>query len=139
MGAVKLETKSQGRGNHQWDFVSLNSLEVIDVLIRFRSRFDETYLAKQLYQSSPMVTNGIPDFVEIVTCMYVDLDNYIKNAKLYRIERYIVKKLMLGYSIQDITQMLNIWVMKKYTERNITNVFKNTCKKILHEYKYNYD
>lgn len=139
MGSVKYETKNQGRGHHQWDRVSLNNIDAIDVLIRFRSKFDESYLSKCFYTYDVTESNGIPEFVEIVTCLYADLDTYIKRADLNEYELDIVKYLMMGYLFEDIIKLVNKkYMTNKKTSELKRNFRRNICRKILNEYNYDY-
>lgn len=138
MGGVKLETRSQGRGYHQWDNVSLNTINVIDVLVRFRTKFDEAYLSKELYTNDVNRTNGIPTFIEVITCLYADLDIYIKKANLYKIEKFIIKCLMLGYNFTDIPELVQKHLDYIYDRSAIKKIYWNSVKKILLEYKYDY-
>lgn len=139
MGSIKIETKNQGRGSHEWDNISLNNIDAIDVLIRFRHKFDQTYLSKKLYTYDIYESNGIPEFTEIITCLYVDLDKYIKRANFTDYELDIIKYLMMGYLFEDIIKLVN----KKYDkDKTLTELKRNfrrsICLKILDEYKYDY-
>lgn len=138
MGSVKLETVSQGRGYHQWDNVSLNNIDVIDVLIRFRTKFDESYLSKELYSHDIFKTNGIPNFVDIISCLYADLEIYIKKANLYKIENFIIKALMLGYTFTDVPELVEKHLELIYERSDIKKIYWNSVKKILFQYNYDY-
>lgn len=38
MGSVKIETRNEGRGLHEWDYISLSEPRVVAKLIAERSR-----------------------------------------------------------------------------------------------------
>lgn len=140
MGAVKLETRSQGRGVREWDNVTLNSIDTIDILIRFRAKFDKSYYSKCYYSTDIFESNGVPEFLEIITCLYVDLDKYIERSEFNDYEKDIVKYLMLGYQFEDIISLVN----KRYmTNKSIGEIKRNfrrsICRKILNEYRYDYE
>lgn len=91
-----------------------------------------------MYTRDIFKTNGLPEFVEIITCLYVDLDNYIKSANLYKIENFIIKRFMLGYNLSDVREIVNKKLNKDYGNVTIKQVYKNAVRKILFEYNYNY-
>lgn len=138
MGSVKMETRSQGKNAHEWDNVTLNSVDAIDILIRFRHKFDEAYLSKCLYTTDIFSSNGVPDFTEIISCLYIDLDRYIKKAQLHVIEKAMINYLMLGYSFDDFVNALNRDFKKNYKSGDLKRFFRRSCNKILYEYNYDY-
>lgn len=138
MGRVKKETTNDGRNNHEWDAVNLSSVNNIYILIKNRSVFETTYLSKQFYDN-PLVTQGVPEFVENIVCIYVDIDRYIKKSNLTEMQLFILKYIMLGYSYKDITSFVNRKFECEYTARFIKNFFLCICKRIFIQIEYNYE
>lgn len=47
MGSVKRETRNEGYGLHEWDYVPLGEPRVVAKLIQGRSRLDASYYPKR--------------------------------------------------------------------------------------------
>jgi len=108
MGAVHEEQRNEGKGTQEWYKLSLSDTTVIDKLIRNRSRLDPCYVAKQFANGNPFLTNGVPDFAEPIAVMYMDLETLIDACRFDDRQKYIIRKLMLGYSETDIAYYLNV-------------------------------
>ena len=106
--------------------------------MKYRSKFDENYLSKYLYSNDIFASNGVPDFVEVITCLYADLDQYIGSAKLNKYEKLIIKYVMIGYKFSDIEILLNSNHGADHKINKIKYMYKKICIKILNEYKYSY-
>ena len=124
MGVVRIETLNQNRNYHEWEAVSLSDVDTIKGLIKYRVKFDKFYDAKRFESKNPFVSNGVPEFHEIVEVTYLDLERLIKNAKLSDSQGFIVSKLMQGYSENDLAEIL------KNDVSNVLSVFDTACKKI---------
>lgn len=122
MGAVKRETRSQGRGLREWDYVSLSETRTIAHLIRNRSKLDDSYLGK-MFEGS-FESNGIFPFSEPVIVTYLDLDRLIEQSPLSDIERFTINKLMLGYTLLDLEEIHGI------PSRTFADIFSKACQKI---------
>lgn len=138
MGKIKLETVNNGRNNHEWDSVNLNSLNNLYLLIKNRSRFEETYLSKQ-FNVSPVSTNGVPRFVENIICIYVDIDLYIKKTSLTKLQKVILKYIMLGYNYTDIAELINNNFELNYDNKLIKCFFISICKRIFFRIQNDYE
>jgi len=135
LGAVKIEIKK----DHEWNNVTLNNVEIIEFLTKFRWKFDDNYICKNLYNNDITKSNGIPDFYEEITCLYADLDMYIKNIKLQKEEKELIYKIMMGYDFETVSKIIEKKFNKKFKSYQLKFKFKYICKKILEEYKYNYN
>lgn len=124
MGSVKNETTNQGRGVHEWDNISLSEVNTIKSLIKYRVEYDKFYEAKKYETNNPFITNGVPQFYEIIEVTYLDLERLIKNAKLNEKQIYIIKMCMRGYDFEYISQKLNC------AENTVSRVFDTACEKI---------
>lgn len=79
MGSVKLETRNEGRGLREWDYLPLGEARVVSQLLKNRSRWDESYWPI-LCERHDFSSNGVFPFSEPVLCVYIDLDNLIEAA-----------------------------------------------------------
>lgn len=101
MASVKHETRNEGRGLHEWDYVPQSEPRVVIKLITDRWRQDESYY--------PLLEGGgVFQFSEPVLCTYIDQDTLIQSARLSKSEDRIVKYLMRGYSASDIAEHYGI-------------------------------
>jgi hypothetical protein len=77
--------------------------------------------------------------VEIITCLYIDLDRYINKADFTDYEKDILKYLMMGYLFEDIVGLINKKYMINKKTGDLKRIFRRSiCLKILEEYKYDY-
>lgn len=76
MGSVKLETRNEGRGLHEWDYLPLSEERVVAQLIKNRWRLDAAYypLMEEAACCNPLVSHGVFQFSEPVLTTYIDLD-----------------------------------------------------------------
>ena len=102
MSSVKLETRNEGRGLREWDYVPLSEPRVVTQQIQNRHKCDESLYALSHETTNPIVSNGVFPFSEPVLVTYMDLDHLIETAQLTKPERKIVRWAMYGYSLQDI-------------------------------------
>ena len=89
MGAVHKETPAQNKGFHEYESVSLSDPKCIASLIKFRS---------VIYPTQKSCTH----FSELMTCIYLDIDELIRKTPMRRVERETLKALMKGDTIQDV-------------------------------------
>lgn len=89
MGAVHKETPAQNKGFHEYESVSLSDPRCIASLIRFRSVI---YPEDKSYKH----------FSELMTCIYLDIDELVCRTPMRRGEREIIKSLMEGNTIADV-------------------------------------
>jgi hypothetical protein len=136
MGKIKFETTSHGRNNHEWDAVNLNNVKSIYILIKNRSKFEETFISRQ-YQNS-ILSNGIPDFIENITCLYIDIDRYIQKTIFSNIQKLILRYIMLGYSFGDIANILNKRFNYQFDGKVIKIFYYGICRRIFSTINYEY-
>ena len=128
MGSVKLETRNEGRGLREWDYVPLSEPRIVARLIKNRWKVDETfYPLMESTDISILATNGVFPFSEPVLVTYIDLDNLIETAHLTRAERQIVHRLMEGYSGTDIAEHYGT------TKEHVTTLLQSASQKIARE------
>lgn len=101
MGSVKLETRNEGRGLREWDYLPLGEDRVVAYLIKNRSKLDPA-LYPSLTASDLYSTSGVFLFSEPIICTYVDLENLIHTCGLSPMEMYTVNHMMLGYTLADM-------------------------------------
>lgn len=104
MGAVKFETRNEGRGLREWDYVPLSEPRVVAKLIQTRWKVDESYYPLLEQSANPLISNGVFPFSEPVLCTYIDLDMLIEETELTSAEEQTVNYLMRGYSMSDIAE-----------------------------------
>ena len=102
MSSVKLETRNEGRGLREWDYVPLSEPRVVTQQIQNRWKADEAYYPQIEETENPLISNGVFPFSEPVLVTYIDLDMLIQEAKLSKSEWKIVSWLMQGYIASDI-------------------------------------
>lgn len=139
MGRIKKETTNDGRNNHEWDAVNLSNINNLYILIKNRSVFETTYLSRQFSNSNPLVTQGVPEFVENIVCVYIDIDRYIKKTNLTEMQLFILKYIMLGYNYHDISIFIYRKFNNEYSPRFIKNFFLCICKRIFIQIEYDYE
>lgn len=132
MGSVKHETPAQGYGKHEWDVVNFSSVENIKTLIKFRSQFDEFYTVKNFFTNNICVSNGIPSFCEMITCVYCDLDELISKTKLSTTQNMILNMLMIGYDENYIADSIKCQI--DVVKKQITAI----CRRLFETYKNQY-
>lgn len=62
----------------------------------------------KLYDSSPLVSQGVAPMSEPVTVTYLDLDRLIEKCGLTDKEKFVVDLLMRGYTRSDIRDDTNL-------------------------------
>lgn len=62
----------------------------------------------KLYDSSPLISQGVAPMSEPVTVTYMDLDRLIGKCGLTEREKFIVDLLMRGYTRSDIRDDTNL-------------------------------
>ena len=62
----------------------------------------------KLYDSSPLISQGVAPMSEPVTVTYMDLDRLIEKCGLTEREKFIVDLLMRGYTRSDIRDDTNL-------------------------------
>lgn len=139
MGKVKKETVNNGRNNHEWDAVNLSSINNLYILIKNRAIFESTYLSKQFVDTNPLVSQGVPRFVENIVCVYADIDSYIKKTNLTEMQLFILKYIQLGYNYQDISLFIQRKFNNHYSPRFVKNFFLCICKRIYIQINYDYE
>ena len=107
MGSVKQETRNDGRGLRHFDYITFSEPRVVKILIEKRSQLDPAYLPC-LEQVPCIETTGVFLTGDPVLNTYIDLDILLDAAGLTKTERFIAKRLMVGYTIQDIAEMHNV-------------------------------
>lgn len=108
MGHVKRELRNEGRGLHEWDYVSLSEHRVVATLIKNRRKVDSSYYMKLFGAvQHPLVSQGIAPFSEPITVTYLDLDKLIDTCGLTRAERTVINTIMFGYSFNDVADSKN--------------------------------
>jgi hypothetical protein len=105
MGSVYEQTKNEGLGNMEWYHISLSEINTIRSLIRNRIEFDRLYWAKTHTTNDIFLTNGTDDFIENIIVSYIDLENLIHKANLNKTQLHIIKKLMQGYTEEDLAEL----------------------------------
>ena len=132
MGSVKLETRNEGRGLREWDYVPLSEPRIVSQLIKNRWRVDEAFYPKLEGNASSLSCNGVFPFSEPVLVTYIDLDNLIAETPLTKSERKIVHWLMEGYEMPDIADHYGI------TVSHVGVLFFRAVKKIVDTCNENY-
>lgn len=88
----------------QWSYLSLSELSVVIKLIRTRSLVDTFYVAQRYANPmSPLSSDGLVDFAEDILTTYIDLDVLISECGLTEKEKFLVTRLMDGYTVRDFT------------------------------------
>lgn len=62
----------------------------------------------KLYDSSPLISQGVAPMSEPVTVTYMDLDRLIGKCELTEQEKFVVDLLMRGYTRSDIRDDTNL-------------------------------
>ena len=126
MGSVKLETRNDGRGLREWDYLPLCEEKTVAKQIQERSRQDPTYYPS-LTNASIFMTDGINLGGEPIICTYIDLEMLIDACNFSSRERLVLDDLMYGYNSQDIADSLAV------ARQTIDVIFKRAVKKIVEE------
>lgn len=80
-----------------------------------------------LFDTNPVVSNGTPEVVEDIVCIYIDLDSLIASCGLTPGEERIVKNLMMGYAMSDIAEHFHV------TRQTCSVLLKRAVDKIVAE------
>lgn len=114
MGAVHKETPAQNIGVHEFEGVSLSDPRCIAHLIKYK---------EQIYPEDKSEFH----FSELMTCIYIDLENLVRNSKLTKSERWTVQMMMRGYSITDIVEEYG------YSYQTVHTWFRRACVRMAKE------
>ena len=140
MGHVHEEQRSQNRGYHEWESLTLGEPETIKELIINRSLLDSMVNIRNLQGNSIETAENKP-FIELVEVLYLDLDNLIEQCKFNKEQLFIIKKLEEGYGYNKSGKYDFTWLRdklgKKYN-KEIDSLFKNICKRISEKNLYNW-
>lgn len=119
MGRVKRDTFK----NNQWLFTAYDNIDTIMGLIVHRAECDMPYDG-----SETLLTQETYEYCEPVRAVYMDLDKMISETKLSYKQRYVIERLMLGFSLSDIAKEFNC------NKRDIISILKTGAKKIQKTY-----
>lgn len=109
MGSVKFETVGEGRGLHEWDYLSFGEPRTVKAQIVSRSKVDATYYMKLGDAANgPWITQGVTPMSEPIICAYIDLDRLVETCGLSKAEMRVVKYLMRGYCLSDIAEHMDV-------------------------------
>lgn len=123
MGAVKKELRNEGRGVHNWDYITLGDERTVYELLRSRLSQDAGY-ADKVYPCGEFSGGGKIQFAESIACAYIDLDRLIMLANLTSNQHLVVRLVMQGNTPQDIAESLG------KDNRVITKTLDRAVKKI---------
>lgn len=123
MRSVNFEAGNEGRGQHEWDYLSLGEPRVVAQLIQGRSRLDASYYPKQ-EAGSHTRSAGVFRISEQILATYMDLDRLIETCGLSARQRQIVRLLMDGYTITDVAEDLCV------TKQTVNIQFRRAATKI---------
>lgn len=131
IGSVKRDIHRQETQFHR---VTFSDTQCIKGLITHRSSVDPYYgLEPDDYYDH---AGTIYPMNQELICLYIDLDNLISRCKLNVKQRFIINKLMLGYTTRDVAKMF------KQTTHSIDKSFDVICEKIKKlndlDWKYEY-
>lgn len=136
MGNVKHESISQGRGCHEFDYISLKT-DMVKYLICNRSKIDsmfevKTYNGEMENQSNNSKEDYLDMFKEPIEITYLDLEKLIDETELTKKQKYVLVKKMQGYSDIELGEILQC------QPKAIYNTMNTICKKIenLNDYKW---
>jgi uncharacterized protein (DUF433 family) len=107
----------------QWQNIGYDNVEAIMGLIVHRFDYDTPYTSMET-----ALTQENYFYSENVRCVYMDLDNMIKDTKLSFKQKYIVERIMIGFTMSDIAKEFNA------EKRDITNILRSAAKKIQKTY-----
>lgn len=123
MGSVKLETRNEGRGLREWDYLSLGEARVVSHLIVNRSKLDPAFYPS-MTNSDINSTAGVSQFSEPILITYIALEKLIGSCGMSPMEQKTVDYLMMGYSAADIADHLG------KTRQTVETYFKRAVAKI---------
>lgn len=126
MGSVKLETRNDGRGLREWDYLPLCEERVVSKQIQERSRLDPTYYPS-LTNAGLFMTDGINLGGEPIICTYIDLERLISSCDFSSRENQVLNDLMYGHTSADIAERIGV------TRQTVDVMFKRAVKKIVDE------
>lgn len=119
MGRVKRDLYKQ----IDWLLVSYDQIEAIMGLIIHRAECDSPYDS-----TGTVLTEESYTYSGNVRAVYIDLDKMISETKLSYKQRYVIERLMLGFSLSDIAKEFNC------NKRDILSILKTGAKKIQKTY-----
>lgn len=125
MGHIKVDTSIK---DIMWYNTNLSNIETIKGLMKFRIEFDLLYERNDSILNLTTSYQDLTDMSDEVICLYIDLDNCIKNCGLTKTQKFIIDLYMKGMSVTDIADKLECY------SSNITGIINSACKRIL---KYN--
>lgn len=143
MGSVKVDVHKSDR---PYEFVSFSDIECIKGLITKRAYIDGCVDVEHVTASNWKKSFGensigyasdyIGDVNQEIIAIYATLDEYIKRIKLTDKQKFLLEKIMIGYSYRDIYDVYGYDI--KNTNRDINII----CRKIKYLndilWKYNY-
>lgn len=130
IGLVKIDLKKSDR---QFELITFSDIDCIKGLIKNRCIIDPYFRAEP--NNNFNYAGAVKPLSQELICIYVDLDRYIEMAELNAKQRYIVDRLMEGYTEDDISQMFGDRM------QNIYSHVDKVCKKIkaVNDYGWYYD
>ena len=84
----------------------------------------------KLYDSSPLISQGVAPMSEPVTVTYLDLDRLISKCELTKLEQLVLDLLMRGYTRSDIRDDTNL------TMETIVSLLTSAVEKIVEMNEY---
>ena len=84
----------------------------------------------KLYDSSPLISQGVAPMSEPVTVTYLDLDRLIGKCELTKLEQLVLDLLMRGYTRSDIRDDTNL------TMETIVSLLTSAVEKIVEMNEY---
>lgn len=84
----------------------------------------------KLYDSSPLISQGVAPMSEPVTVTYLDLDRLIDKCELTKLEQLVLDLLMRGYTRSDIRDDTNL------TMETIVSLLTSAVEKIVEMNEY---
>jgi hypothetical protein len=133
MGHVKFQTVAEGRGCMEWYPISLSETDTVKELIRHRMNYDTVFMSKEFYTYDAFTSNGVPEFREPIEVIYLDLDCLIEQCNFNQTQRYIIYRLMLKDTYQEIADDI------EWTRDNVKNEFDRIARRIVNQNNYNWN
>lgn len=130
MGLVKVD---KHKAEKQFERISFSDIDCIKGLIKNRWMIDK-YMDLEHIGSIELANDVQPINQELIIT-YIDLQSLIKKANLNVKQRFIVNKLMEGYTEKDVADMF------QQTESNINQTFDKIAEKIkkVNDLQWKYD
>jgi uncharacterized protein YerC len=119
LGRVKIDIDKGGR---QFEHVNISDLEIVKGLITLRHKIDMYHICDDFHK---LEASNWQEINQELVCLYVDLDETIKQCMFSESQIALLKMLMNGYDFLDIQEYIGIPTKK------IRRVFNSMCKQIL--------